>query len=58
MDPGLQELFHGDNGHVGLPFSSASVSSPQVAGAQSALLARVEAIGKACVISSESLDPT
>jgi hypothetical protein len=39
-------------------FSSASVSSPQVAGAQRALLARVEAIGKACVISSESLDPT
>src|SRR5207249_2998652 len=57
VDPGLQELLHGYNGHVGLPFSSASVSSPGVAGAPGARKARAAAIGKACVISGETSDP-
>jgi len=39
-------------------FSSASVNSLQVAAAPRARRARAEAIGKACVISSETLDPT
>src|SRR6185503_20432080 len=33
VDSGLQQLLHGDSGHVGLPFSSASVNSLQVAAA-------------------------
>src|SRR6266545_2154395 len=58
VDPGLQELLHGDNGHVGLPFSSASVSSLHFAAVPRAPVARAEAIGKACVISDETSDPT
>src|SRR5688572_6350445 len=56
VDPGLQELFHGDNGHVGLPFflRLRQLTSGR---RRQALLARVEAIGKACVISSETPDP-